>query len=182
MSKKKKNEENKNDEELKNLLEQLQGTDIDENALKEFETKLKERLQEHEKKYRIRGVLTYLFFAVILFCVNLAAFGFLSKELYVSSWSKGLLYILAVTIISLCLTLVEKGLKLIPNFVTANNIYIIELIKPVVMFIIMLIANYNFNYVVFNHWYGIVFFLLISYAFQFAITYYRIKHQITKLF
>ncbi len=183
MSKKKKEiEEDKQEEQIKDLMNKLSESGMDDNTLKLFESKLKERLKEHKNKHIFRSILIYLFFAVLLFCVNLAAFGFLSSFLYVESWSRGLIYILSVTIISLILTLVEKGFKLIPGFLSKVNVYVVELIKPLTLFILMLIANYTLNYVVFNHWYGILCFLAISYTFQFAITYYRIKHQITKLF
>lgn len=170
-----------NSDDIEDFLKQLSEGVADEEALKKFENQLKEALKEQNKKHRLRSILIYLFFAVTLFFVNLAAFGFLSSYLYVSSWYKGIVYILAVTIISLLLTLLEKGLKLIPGFVRKDTIYFIELIKPVTLFVLMLIANYKLNYVVFDKWYIIVFFLLISYSFQFAITYYRIKHKFIKL-
>ena len=55
------------------------------------------------------------------------------------------------------------------------------MIKPIALFMIMIIANYNLKYIVFDFWYDIIFFEILSYAFQFGITYYKYKGLIRKL-
>ena len=135
----------------------------------------------NKKKHIFRQIGLKLLYAITLFAVNLAAFGFLSKDTTIYSWQKGLIYIGAITIISIILQIIIHFVYLLPNTFIGIRPYLIQMIKPIALFMIMIIANYNLKYIVFDFWYDIIFFEILSYAFQFGITYYKYKGLIRKL-
>lgn len=180
-----KKEEEKNDklsdDEINKFAEDLLKGDISNSDFKEFERKLNERQKRHRQKHIFRLVLFFLVYLVTLFAVNTAAIGFLSSMIRVASWDKGLIYIACVTGASIFLWITFEIMALFPAITKGYMPLFLAFGRPVILFVLMLIANYKFDYLVFKSWFGIVLFLLISYAFQFAITYYRYKGRIKKL-
>lgn len=169
------------DDDIQKLAETLAQGDTNSKEFKEFERKLSMLQKKHKKKYIFRQIGLKLLYAITLFAVNLAAFGFLSKDTTIYSWQKGLIYIGAITIISIILQIIIHFVYLLPNTFIGIRPYLIQMIKPIALFMIMIIANYNLKYIVFDFWYDIIFFEILSYAFQFGITYYKYKGLIRKL-
>lgn len=169
------------DDDIEKLAEALASGDTSSKEFQEFERKLNLLQKKHRQKHIFRTIGIKLLYVLMLFAVHLAAFGFLSSYITIYSWQKALIYLGSVTLISIIIQIIVHFIYLIPGTFTGIRPYIIQLSKPAILFIIMLIANYNLKLVVFDHWYDIILFEIISYAFQFGITYYKYKGFIRKL-
>ena len=166
------------DEEIEKLREELIKNGI--GNIDIIKNNKKPKFKDRFKKIIIRFLID-LFFAGLLFLINLATFGFLSNYIEIDNYKHALYYILLLTVGTQIFDSLFRFLYLIPGMYLGLRPYILQLLKPVLVFIVLLMLNFNIDWVHFIHWYDIIVFLFISYIFQFAITYYRFKNKIRKI-
>ncbi len=183
-----KKDENKKDEkisqeEIDKITEELINGTVSDEKLKEFEKKLMGKKKRSKGLFVLKSILIYLAFALVLYAVNIAAFGFLSSHTVFASWQKALIYLLCITISMLFVTLISKIMMLfIPGMSLGLRPIFFMVGRLIVILVLMIICNYNCDYLVFDSTVDIIVFLIISYIFQFAVAYYRLKFRFRKLF
>ncbi len=183
-----KKDENNNDdkvtqEEIDKLTEELINGNVSDEKLKEFEKKLTGKKNKSKALFILKNISIYLLFALVLYAVNIAAFGFLSSHITFASWQKALIYLLLITLSMLVVTMISKMMMIfIPGMSLGLRPIFFMIGRLIVILVVMIICNYNCNYLVFDSIIDIIAFLIISHIFQFVVAYYRLKFRFRKLF